>query len=631
MARRIIAFALGGILLTVLTTFAAGGQSSSASVGQREASPPSADQQPLQAVPMFRATVGLDVLDVVVRDSKTGRFIRDLTKDDFTILDDGRPQTVASLALVDLPRTLAASATASRVASDHVVTNQHSSGRVIMFFINDPTIGARNPYVLDLLHRFVDQHMAVDDQVAVWPASYEIPRQDFTSDRSRLDAAIDKLGGYSEDIGSGDPWKALYTLDGIVGGLARFSNQRKIIVWLGGLPDPMRAPDPVEGDEVLQEYNRVIAEAAAANVAIYPVSATGVMGHLELFLNIVAEETGGVVADTNNFDGALTRIEHDAGTYYMLGFSPGAADKRDGTLHKLSVHVNRPDAVVVTRSRYLPFVPGAEAFEVSPFAVPVTDLPLLPLEDPGIPLSMQATCFNEPGRDDIVVATVRVDLPGTQFSGRTVEYEVAAVDDHGRVTDSNNGASLVPKEDVVAPSITIVSALHVAPGLWTIRAAVKTDHRQAGSVFLNLDAPNLKRSLALSDVEMTSSAEHLLVIGKPPAFLTRRLPQPPTTARTFEASDTLSLYGEVYSSAKASRVSATLTVLGAGEAVERRINLPLTADRASVGRSRFNYMTRLPLAGLTVGPHTLEIRSSLGGETETRRVVITIAGPSATS
>ncbi len=72
MARRIVAFALGGIVLAVSTAFAAGGQSAPTSVVQRQTMPHSAGHPPLQATPMFRAAVGLDVLDVVVRDRRRG-------------------------------------------------------------------------------------------------------------------------------------------------------------------------------------------------------------------------------------------------------------------------------------------------------------------------------------------------------------------------------------------------------------------------------------------------------------------------------------------------------------------------------------------------------------------------------
>src|SRR5690242_12667826 len=70
------------------------------------ASRPSA-QQPLPSTPTFRSGVNLVLVDVVVRDKKTGKLVTDLTKDDFSIDDEGTPQTIATFASVDLPATRA--------------------------------------------------------------------------------------------------------------------------------------------------------------------------------------------------------------------------------------------------------------------------------------------------------------------------------------------------------------------------------------------------------------------------------------------------------------------------------------------------------------------------------------------
>src|SRR5262245_4058602 len=52
--------------------------------------------------PTFRSTTNLVVVDAIVTDGQ-GRFVRDLTKDDFQIFEDGKPQPVATFSLVDLP------------------------------------------------------------------------------------------------------------------------------------------------------------------------------------------------------------------------------------------------------------------------------------------------------------------------------------------------------------------------------------------------------------------------------------------------------------------------------------------------------------------------------------------------
>ena len=51
-------------------------------------------------VPVFGTSTAAVVVDVVVRDKK-GKLVRDLTAADFTVLEDGTPQAIESLRVVD--------------------------------------------------------------------------------------------------------------------------------------------------------------------------------------------------------------------------------------------------------------------------------------------------------------------------------------------------------------------------------------------------------------------------------------------------------------------------------------------------------------------------------------------------
>ena len=63
------------------------------------------------AQPRFRAGTTLITVDAIVRDTH-GRFVADLTPDDFEVLEDGRPQTIESLYVVKAGRVRAAPAAA---------------------------------------------------------------------------------------------------------------------------------------------------------------------------------------------------------------------------------------------------------------------------------------------------------------------------------------------------------------------------------------------------------------------------------------------------------------------------------------------------------------------------------------
>src|SRR5688572_14300434 len=58
-------------------------------------------QAPQEHPPTFRASVQYIEVDVRVTD-REGRALRDLTKDDFILLEDGKPQTISAATFVNL-------------------------------------------------------------------------------------------------------------------------------------------------------------------------------------------------------------------------------------------------------------------------------------------------------------------------------------------------------------------------------------------------------------------------------------------------------------------------------------------------------------------------------------------------
>ena len=61
---------------------------------------PAAGRRP--QTPTFKAQVDYVEVDALVTDQQ-GRFVRDLTKDDFQVFEDGKPQTISTFSLVDIP------------------------------------------------------------------------------------------------------------------------------------------------------------------------------------------------------------------------------------------------------------------------------------------------------------------------------------------------------------------------------------------------------------------------------------------------------------------------------------------------------------------------------------------------
>ena len=74
--------------------------------------------------------------------------------------------------------------------------------------------------------------------------------------------------------------------------------------------------------------------------------------------NSLAVDTGGfAIRNENNFGRALDEIQRDAGTYYVVGYTP-AKDTFDGKYRAISVKVARPGVKVRARRGYLALEPA---------------------------------------------------------------------------------------------------------------------------------------------------------------------------------------------------------------------------------------------------------------------------------
>src|SRR5688572_3208325 len=73
-----------------------------AAVAQAPPQPPAQPRPSSQPPVTFRVEVNYVEIDASVTDAQ-GNFVRTLTKDDFQILEDGKPQTVSAFSMVDIP------------------------------------------------------------------------------------------------------------------------------------------------------------------------------------------------------------------------------------------------------------------------------------------------------------------------------------------------------------------------------------------------------------------------------------------------------------------------------------------------------------------------------------------------
>jgi VWFA-related protein len=177
-------------------------------------------QAPVPAQPrsVFKSGTELVLVNVVVRD-KNGAVVRGLTRDDFTIAEDDKPQTATSFDFEELdapspagsepapaahvspvltsPRADAAgSAKASAERSDAPKVDMKGRRLIVLFFDLSSMQPEEAQRAVKAAHDYVDQKLSPADLIAVASFSTALNvDQDFTADRALLAQAIDAYGG----------------------------------------------------------------------------------------------------------------------------------------------------------------------------------------------------------------------------------------------------------------------------------------------------------------------------------------------------------------------------------------------------------------------------------------------------
>src|SRR5688572_19855971 len=381
----------------------------SAAVAAQQPPPPSQEPPPVT----FRVEVNYVEVDAIVTDAN-GNPITDLTAKDFQVLEDGRPQTISTFSLVNLPVERAERPLfAPGPIEPDVQTNTTAEGRIYLIVLDDLHVTFSNtPRVRRALTEFIERNFGVNDLAAVvYTSGRSADGQDFTNNRRLLVSAIDKFLGKklrSETLemldlgnrlgaepGSGpasDPLErergqnARTTMDQIEK-LAEFMagvrGRRKalILVSEGISYNVYDVIGNTSASMVVQETADAIGAATRGNVAIYAIDPRGLDAFSETIeiggvptddpgfsptaslqnasrlsqesLRVLAAETGGFASvNRNDFADAFARLVRENSTYYVLGFYP-ANERRDGRFRKLEVRVNRAGAMVRSRRGYV--------------------------------------------------------------------------------------------------------------------------------------------------------------------------------------------------------------------------------------------------------------------------------------
>jgi VWFA-related protein len=407
MLRRLIVAAA----LTVAFGLALGAQQPAAPPASTP--PPQAprDQRPTVT---FRVEVNYVEIDAIVTDAQ-GNFVRNLTKDDFEILEEGKRQDLTVLSLVDIPieKTDAPLFSPTAIEPDVRSNAKDFNGRLFVLVLDDlQTHFGRSVRVRQAAKLFINRYLGANDIAAiVSTGGRRDGAQEFTGNRKLLLKAVDSFAGQKlrsatldkiddyymqretnpgavpRDLSEAErAFKArntLSTLRQVADYLAGVRGRRKAVVYFSeGIDYDMdNTIQNRYASELRDEMLAAIAAATRANVSFYAVDPRGLstlgeegieiqsipdnptlgLGVLSLTdelrrsqdsLRTISEETGGFAAvNRNDFRDSFSRIIQDNSGYYLLGYY-STDTRRDGRFRRVEVRVKRPGVSVRARRGY---------------------------------------------------------------------------------------------------------------------------------------------------------------------------------------------------------------------------------------------------------------------------------------
>lgn len=391
-------------------------------VAQNPPPQPPAAQQP-QRPPVFRGGTSQVRVDVTVLDKK-GEPITNLTKDDFELLEDGQPQSIDTVKLVEANGTALDDRADDmsleiRSPSHALAEAARDDVRVFVIFWDEYHISQMAPAIRarEALESFVQTAFGPTDLVAVMDQLTPTDAIQFTRDHRALADQVHQLKGRQgvyvptrsaiEDAamsrGPGIEFvRAQVTssaLESTIDYLGSIKEGRKSILFVSQTIGPI---GPSQSDTI-DWLDHAIREANANNVTIYSLDPRGLdmnMRHSDVLISL-ANNTGGKQF-TNNYPAeSLKEIVKNASAFYLLGYS-SAKNPADGKFHKIAVHVKRPGVEVKARTGY--YAPSALEMDAAAkkaaenTAPPEISKALAPLAaDPNVPVTGDLWAGATPG------------------------------------------------------------------------------------------------------------------------------------------------------------------------------------------------------------------------------------------
>jgi Ca-activated chloride channel homolog len=317
---------------------------------------PAIDAVAQQVDDIVRTDISLVQLNVGVVDRR-GRAITSLSRDNFTVYEDGVKQSILHFEPTTAPFSL-----------------------VLMLDTSGSTINFR-PQLKQAAWRFLDA-LAPEDRVEVIKFDSRVKiLAPFSTDRGKTSYAIEIAEGKGETHFYEALKQALRDLDreGKEG-----KRRKAIVVLTDGLDTNMRNADRTSAakaqtdEEAVQainpvanaELNAVLQQADRQGVTIYPLALpsgdpkrlplpdpviNGIYAAARTRLQTLAERTGGRLNEIRNLSEMsrlYVEVAADLRTLYTVAYQPAGERRRDGKWHEVRVELTYPELIARTRPGY---------------------------------------------------------------------------------------------------------------------------------------------------------------------------------------------------------------------------------------------------------------------------------------
>jgi VWFA-related protein len=273
--------------------------------------PPAAPQQG-GTIPTYRSNTNLVIVDVTVKDPKTGLPIEGLKASDFTILEDKKPQKISQFEFQKLSTEPAPPEPPPSLGDQHALpedpkTNitlpshneiQYHDKRLLVIFLDFSNMAVPDQLrAQEAALKYIDSQMTPSDLMAIllYTSTVQV-KTDFTANRMQLEDIIKGLpigeaaeladladtgDDNGEDTGAAfvadetefnifNTDRKLAAIEDAVHKLAALPEKKVLIYITGGISKT--------GIENQAQLEASINAAVRANVTIYPIDARGLMG-----------------------------------------------------------------------------------------------------------------------------------------------------------------------------------------------------------------------------------------------------------------------------------------------------------------------------------------------------------------